>query len=802
MSFLADFRAERLIARLLQARDLDSTDALHLRNKLKALGVPAVERLVPMLLSADDAGVRAIEWMLDGLLDPSTLPVLLSRLTDAGPRGTARITHLLSHGRGYDPHLLAEAFNDPALPKAPLIQALTAQQDRLDGGVLLRIAHQLQPAARNALFQVIEAVAEPAMIPELVNRASGKDPAMRRLVVKVLGRFDVPQARKALEHALHDADKGVRQAALAALVERGVSVDLALLCGLLRDPDLGIQEQAVDAVIRRHDPDTITHLLPVLRDESEYARRAGVEVLNSIGSTRDVKLLLNSVKDEDWWVRARAADALARIGGPRVVRAVVELLRDDDEFIRRSAVEILNATRDEGALGHLMSALDDSDWWVRERAVDALGDMGHQTAVPALIDLMERDTRAAPAVIRALAKLKDDRAVEPLLKQLAVASDAIRLDAVQALEALADSSNVQRILQAITRHASGTEGELEITGRDVSTRLSNRFALNGNGGAVMERTLLTDEVTSMLGDDTGSRVTGTVRQMARPARAAGQSALDLNALEPGDLLGDRYRFVRRVGKGAFGTVLLMEDTMISETIILKVMNPQLAADEEMIKRFIQELRLSRKITHENVIRIHDFLVVQGALAISMEYFPSSTLGAILQKTSPLPVSRALRYAEDIAAGMSAAHEVGVIHRDLKPGNVLINGRDILKIVDFGVAAVTGAGDTRLTRTGILIGTPKYMAPEQVLGQPVSTRSDIYALGVMLYEMLAGRPPYLGEDQVSIMYQHVQGKATSLSELNSAIDPGLAEVVARMMAVDPEARYQTMVQVREVLHAQN
>ncbi|EHQ52382.1 serine/threonine protein kinase [Ectothiorhodospira sp. PHS-1] len=797
MSFLADFRAERLIARLLRTRDLDSTDALHLRSKLKALGVPAVERLLPMLLNADDAGLRVIEWTLDGLLDPSTLPVLLSRLTDAGPRGTARIMHLLSHGRGYDPHLLAEAFNDPALPKAPLIQVLTAQQDRLDSGVLLRIAHQLQPAARNALFQVIETVAEPAMIPELVNRASGKDPAMRRLVVKVLGRFDVPQARKALEHALHDADKGVRQAALAALVERGVCVDLALLCGLLRDPDLGIQEQAVDAVIRRHDPDTITHLLPILRDESEYARRAGVEVLNSIGSTRDVKLLLNSVKDEDWWVRARAADALARIGGPRVVRAVVELLRDDDEFIRRSAVEILNATRDEGALGHLMSALDDSDWWVRERAVDALGDLGHQTAVPALIDLMERDTRAAPAVIRALAKLKDDRAVEPLLKQLAEASDAIRLDAVQALEALADSSNVQRILQAITRHASGTEGELEITGRDVSTRLSNRFALNGDGGAVMERTLLTAEVTSMLGDDTGSHVTGKVRQVTGPARTTGQSAL-----EPGDLVGDRYRFVRRVGKGAFGTVLLMEDTMISETIILKVMNPQLATDEEMIKRFIQELRLSRKITHENVIRIHDFLVVQGALAISMEYFPSATLGAMLQKTSPLPVSRALRYAEDIAAGMSAAHEVGVIHRDLKPGNVLINGRDILKIVDFGVAAVTGAGDTRLTRTGILIGTPKYMAPEQVLGKPVSVRSDIYALGVMLYEMLAGRPPYLGEDQVSIMYQHVQGRAAPLSELNPAIDPGLSAVVARMMAVDPEARYQTMVEVREVLHAQN
>ncbi|MCG5501647.1 HEAT repeat domain-containing protein [Ectothiorhodospira lacustris] len=802
MSFLADFRAERMIARLLRAKDLDSAESLRLRNKLKALGQPAVERLLRLLPEADESRLKSVEWMLEGLLDQSTLPLILSRLGDAGQRGTARIMRLLSHGRGYDPHRLAEAFSVPELPKAPLIQILTAQKDRLDGSTLLRIAHQLQPADRNALFQVIELVADSAMIPELINRASGKDPGVRQQVVRVLGRFDTPEARKTLEACLKDADKGVRQAAMAALVGRGVAVDLASLCDLLRDPDMNIQEQAVDAVIRRHDPATMTHLLPILRDESEYVRRAGVEVLNSIGTAHDVKQLLTSVKDEDWWVRARAADALARIGGPRVVKAVVELLRDDDEFIRRSAVEILNATRDEGALEHLMVALDDSDWWVRERAVDALGDLGHQAAVPVLIDLMERDTKAAPAVIRALAKLKDDRAVEPLLKQLAGASDAVRVDAVQALGQLADSSNVQRILQAIERHASGTEGELEITGRDVSARLGARFALTGGGAAVMERTLLTDDVTSMLGDDTGGGVTGTVRKMPGTPRAPTQAALDLNALEPGDMLGDRYRFVRRVGKGAFGTVLLMDDTMISETIILKVMNPQLAADEEMIKRFIQELRLSRKITHENVIRIHDFLVVQGALAISMEYFPSATLGAILQKTNPLPVVRALRYAEDIAAGMSAAHDVGVIHRDLKPGNVLINSRDVLKIVDFGVAAVTGAGDTRLTRTGILIGTPKYMAPEQVLGKPVSVRSDIYALGVLLYEMLAGRPPFLGEDQVSIMYQHVQGQAVPLPELNPAIDPALAEVVARMMAVDPEARYQSMAQVREVLHAQN
>lgn len=802
MSILADFRAERLIARLMQGGELDSPDAVRLKNKLKGLGPTAVERLLRLLADADAAEVRRVEYLLEWVLDQGCLPLLLSHLRDPGSRMSARVIRLLSHVQSYDPNRLAEAFSDPKLPKASLIQILTAQKDRLDGSALLRVIHQLQPSDRTALFQIIDAVADVDMIPELVNRASGKDPALRRLVVGVLGRFDTPEARKALEDCIHDADKGVRQAAIASLLGRGVNMELSALCSLLRDPDLSVQEQVVDAVIRRNDPDTITHLLPMLRDESEYVRRAAVEVLNSIGNARDVKLLLTSVKDEDWWVRARAADALARIGGPRVVRAVVELLRDEDEFIRRSAVEILNSTRDEGALGHLMDALEDSDWWVRERAVDALGDLGNRAAVPVLISLMERDDKAAPAVIRALGKLGDDRAVEPLLTQLEKGDTLVRQVAVEALGLLADSSNVKRILAAIEQHTADTDSGLEDTGRVVAARLTAQYAIGERDGQAAGKTLVMEAVTSMLEDGSLDSDIGKTASGGRGGPAPVRIALDLGALKAGDLLGDRYRFVRRVGKGAFGTVLLMEDTMVSEVIILKVMNPQLAADDEMIKRFVQELRLSRKITHENVIRIHDFLVVQGALAISMEYFPSSTLGAILKKTSPLPVPLALRYAADIAAGIFAAHEVGVIHRDLKPGNVLINGRDLLKIVDFGVAVVTGAGDTRLTRTGILIGTPKYMAPEQVLGKPISPRSDIYSLGVMLYEMLAGRPPFQGEDQVSIMYQHVQGNAVPLTELNPAVNPELAAVVARMMAVDPAARFQGMDEVREVLHAQN
>ena len=224
------------------------------------------------------------------------------------------------------------------------------------------------------------------------------------------------------------------------------------------------------------------------------------------------------------------------------------------------------------------------------------------------------------------------------------------------------------------------------------------------------------------------------------------------------MIEGRYKFIERIGKGAFGTVLLMEDTVVDDRLILKFLNPNVSEDEEMMKRFVHELRYSRKITHHNVIRIYDFLHIQGNYAISMEYFPSHTLGAEIVNEKPVETKRAVQFGIDMCTGMTVAHKVGIVHRDLKPANVLINDDGLLKIVDFGVAAAHREGDTQLTKTGYVIGSPKYMAPEQILGRKVDERADVYAVGVILYEMFTGVPPYSRGDHMAVMYQHVQGKA--------------------------------------------
>jgi eukaryotic-like serine/threonine-protein kinase len=289
-----------------------------------------------------------------------------------------------------------------------------------------------------------------------------------------------------------------------------------------------------------------------------------------------------------------------------------------------------------------------------------------------------------------------------------------------------------------------------------------------------------------------------VAQTLQQVAASTSQRLDIATLNPGDMVEGRYKYIDKIGKGAFGTVLLMEDTVVDERLILKFLNPNVAEDEEVMKRFVHELRYSRKITHQNVIRIYDFLFIQGNYAISMEYFPSHTLGAEIVNEKPVALKRAVQFGMDICTGMIVAHQVGIVHRDLKPANVLINDEGLLKIVDFGVAAAQREGDTQLTKTGYVIGSPKYMAPEQILGKKVDERADVYAVGVMLYEMLTGVPPYARGDHMSVMYQHVQGRARPPREINPALPPGLAELIMRAMAVDKTKRFQTMEELRTAL----
>ena len=790
MSFFTNLRAERLIAEVKAAGSADAPDARKSIEKLGRLGPSAIPRIVDALANADKQETAAFVGVLASLLDNKSLPALVAGLNDGNQRTVAAITWALSSSRGYSPQLLLGMLDDPAVPKGPIVSALAAHKTRLGAREVLKHAYSQEPAEKAALFRIVADIADASLVPELVSRLEGKDPIARTHIINILSRFNRPEVAEALQAQLKDSNKFIRQAVLNALARLEGNVDVGLLCEVLRDPDVETQQKAIDAVVRANHPDTMQHLVKVLRDEDEGARRAAVEVLNEIGTPQHVKFLLQSIKDDDWWVRSRAADALAKIGGPRVIEAALELIRDQDEEVRRAAIEILNQTKDERAVAFLIEATRDNDWWVRERAVDALAEIGSRSALPALMDLLDKsDDRSLPTVIRAIGKLGDTGQITRLLPLLDHAAKEVRLETITALTRLVDdrsSDAVRARLEAVS--STVPDATISHAALRAVQDLDSRFS----SGAVAVR----DDATRMAEPSRTLLVErADIEGMMRKSRE--QARLDISTLKPGDVLEGRYKYVQKIGKGAFGTVLLMEDTVVDERLILKFLNPNVSQDEEMMKRFVHELRYSRKITHRNVIRIYDFLSIRGNYAISMEYFPSHTLGNEVNE-KPLPLAKAVRYATDIATGMAVAHQSGIIHRDLKPANVLIDEEGLVKIVDFGVAAAQHQGDTQLTKTGYVIGSPKYMAPEQILGKKVDERADVYSLGVILYEMLTGEPPYHRGDHMAVMYQHVQGKAKPPIELNPSIPPGLSEIVMKSMSVDKARRFQSMDEMRTAL----
>ena len=792
MSLFANYRADRLIAEVKSSGNPASPLALKALEKLIALGSDAIDPIVDALATSEKKETTAYVEVLARLIDSKTLPILLKTMSEANGRAMSGIAWALSTSKNYPAHALLDALAKPGMPKQALLDVITAQKARYTVRELLNAAYTQEPSERNGLFKIIAEIADESSVDDLLARIEGKDPVARLHIINVLGRFNLPKVQQAVQKQLKDNSKFIRSAALSALSKMDGQFDMPLIVGMLRDPEIEVQNKAVDVVVRVNHPETIKYLVDVLKDENEYARRAAVEVLNVVGTSKSVKYLLEVIADSDWWVRTRAADALGKIGGPRVVDAVLALIKDENQDIRRAAIEILNQTKDERAVAQLIEATRDPDWWVSERAVDALVEIGSTKALPRFIDMLQGEAKSLPTVIRAIGKIGDQRSLESLLPLLSRPENEIKVEAISALAKLTDERRADTIrvrLQAVTTSADGTLSQAVAR---AMQELDNRFstqqiAANKRAEKMQEpaKTLLIDNVA----------LASVVKQAEETAASA---KLDIATLKPGDVIEGRYKFIEKIGKGAFGTVLLMEDTVVEERLILKFLNPNVSSDEEMMKRFVHELRYSRKITHKNVIRIYDFLYIRGNYAISMEYFPSHTLGGEIVNEKPVALKRAVKFGIDIATGMAVAHQAGIVHRDLKPANVLIDNESLLKIVDFGVAAAQSQGDTQLTKTGYVIGSPKYMAPEQILGKKVDERADIYSLGVIMYEMFAGVPPYSRGDHMSVMYQHVQGKARQPIEINKDLPTELNNLVMKCMSLDKAKRSQTMDELRLAL----
>ena len=814
MSFLASFRSDQVLAQLIAESDPASPNAQKLVDKLKKAGNKAVPKIIDALALSDKSHTMVLVDILGSLVNDKNLHLFREGLADGNERVVSGTAWALSSSTDYNANNLLQFFEDEEVAKAALIEVLRVHKDDLSVHELLQRAYDCEPRETAAIFKIIRDTIKPEMVGDLIARMGGKDPVIKIHLMQLLAKFDKPEINQALEMQLKDSNKMVRGAALGALSSRGGNINIEKVADVLTDPDLDVQGKAVDVLIKANHPDTVRFLVTALKDESEYARRAAVEVLNEVGDETSVKELLDAIKDDDWWVRSRAGDALAEIGGPKVVDAVVSLIGVEDEDIRRTAIEILNATKSDRAEDHLIKATDDEDWWVRERAIDALSKIGSTKALPKFETMLGQNPKTDTVLVRAIGQLGSDKHIGMILPMLKRPERELQLEAIKSISHLSNESQAETVRNLLKKIKQSEDVTIINAADKALNDLDNRFS-----ATVMEENIRAEKIaentkTMLVDNEDLEKLLQQAKEESAVAQADGDgeivpadtatpaalapAVLDISKLTPGDVIDGRYRYIEKIGKGAFGTVLLMEDEVVDEQLILKFLNPNVSSDEEMMKRFVHELRYSRKITHRNVIRIYDFLHLQGCYAISMEYFPSHTLSGEIPDNKPMDLEKALGFSRDMATGMTVAHLAGVIHRDLKPANILVNDEGLLKIVDFGVAAAASSGDTQLTKTGYVIGSPKYMAPEQILGKKVDQTADVYSIGVIMYEMCTGVPPYSRGDHMSVMYQHVQGKAKGCQEINPDLPDDFAAIIIKAMSVDKSKRYQSMEELTDAL----
>jgi len=263
------------------------------------------------------------------------------------------------------------------------------------------------------------------------------------------------------------------------------------------------------------------------------------------------------------------------------------------------------------------------------------------------------------------------------------------------------------------------------------------------------------------------------------------AAPPLRELAPGETFAGRYRVIEDLGKGGMGRVYKVYDTEVREKLALKLLNPEIAADDRTIERFRSELRLARTISHRNVCRMHDFGRDGTTYFITMEYVPGEDLKSLIHRIGALPLGKAVSLARQVCEGLEEAHRVGVVHRDLKPQNIMIDRDGNARIMDFGIArSVKGKG---ITGAGVLIGTPEYMSPEQVEGREAGPRSDLYSLGIVLFEMLTGRLPFEGGTPLSVAVKQKTEAPPDPRTLSPQIPDDLARIVLQCLDKSPEKR---------------
>ncbi|MCP4472801.1 MAG: serine/threonine protein kinase [Gammaproteobacteria bacterium] len=671
---------------------------------------------------------------------------------------------------------LYKKLHEPKGSPGDVIELLEEQKRFLRPEEIINHSLRLDSEYAIMLLQLVDGSEIPVDLSKLSFQLDKIDSAEYRIkLLHYFGSINEPKIPLIVARFLDDSNKVVILEALKTLDRVQIDFDASVLLPYA-ETMTGIEFEQVMAIIEKQaDADLVPHLSAYLTTKNEELNDLFAEMIATKVDRSNFQKFLQRLTIEDESVQKGAIACLQKFPNENLTKVAHQLSGHKDEFVRESAKSLVVNLIGDDNLGKIGEFALNDNAQVRGRAIQSLSKSANRGAISILQKLVDGWPEDTVLVLRAVKQLGFGHGLEVAFDALESPEPNVQRAALETIEAIVDKDHADDVRDNLIANLTKLTEELRDYATDLVTQITRKFKL-------ADLQIEAEKSIAMVMDDAAST---TSSNRISP----------LDKLKPGDVWMDRYHIKKEIGRGAMGRVMLVEDDMVDEALIIKFMLPALTVDKKSTERFKREVKYARKVSHRNVIRVHDLLINDGVCAISMEYFESGGLEMILKESKAFEVRDGLKLLYQAASGMAAAHEQEVIHRDLKPSNILIDGEGLLKIVDFGIASAGTSSESTLTQTGSIIGSPAYLAPERAVGADADERCDIYSLGVIAYYVLSGKLPYVGKP-MEVIAQHREGGAKTVAEINPATSAEVSALVEHMMAVDPEARIPSMVAVRD------
>jgi tRNA A-37 threonylcarbamoyl transferase component Bud32 len=793
MAVLGNLFFNRTLKQFLDCDDLTSDKGVALTEKIRSSAKSSIKKLIEVIPTVSYPHRDVLrDICVEHSSDKSEKLLFDSLGSDqADVRSTA--ADILSQSSQISAAKLFKKLQDSEGSISEIIDILSFQKESLRPEQIVNNALKLKKTDAERLLQLAEGSTRDIDLSLLdIVPSSIESPTIKIMLLRYFSTLRQREVSTIIAKFLTDDNKIIIIEALKALNNLKMYFDASVLLPFIETMTNVEREMAIEILQKQANAELVSRLAPWTTGKSDELREVFIKLVVKFTTQDSLEKFLLRLEQQEWWGRDQALKSLVNHGKAQLALAAKDLVEHDSDFVRSAAQLLASSRGDDIDLDSMADTAVHQNWQVREKSIAMIGSSGKRESLDLLRKAYDRWPDSAVAVLKAVKQLGFSKGLEIAFQCMKMPEALVQREALVTVASLASQQHAKNIRDTVLARVPGLQATVRDTAHEVLLQLTKDFSLSEL--KVADPTLFETRLVKLDGSqNTGKTVVSTSNHEATQV----VNFLNIEELKHGDVWMGRFRIVKEVGRGAMGRVMLAEDEMVGEQLILKFMHPELTADGASRERFLREVKYSRKVSHANVIRIHDMLFKNGLCAISMEYFESKGVDTLLDEIKSFEPEPGLDILLQIASGMSAAHKQNVIHRDLKPSNVMMNDQGLVKVVDFGIASASYNSESTLTKTGSIIGTPAYLSPERAKGLEADYRCDIYALGVVAYRMFSGQLPYKGEP-MSILFQHLEGNAKPLHELNRKISASISLLVQKMMAVEAGNRIQTMDDVCDAI----